>query len=551
MGGDYTEGLIGSPRFLNPILSPASDVDRDISQMIFSSLMKYNGASLDSEAALPAGANLVNDLVENYTISSDGKIYEARLKKRVKWHDGAPFNADDVLFTIQLIQNADYKSPLRINWLGIETEKIDDYAIRFKLKNAYAPFLHNLTFGILPKHIWKDISPANFSLSAYNLKPIGTGPYKFKSIKKDKKTSAVTLLELASYKDYHFSSGQNACGKNCGKTDQPNLKTVKFKFYKNEEDILAALNKKEIDGFGFFSAKNFSRIKFPEIFNTHLINLPRYFAIFFNQENNKVLADKNVRLALTYAVNKQEIIDKVLNGKGLAVNSPILPDLFGYQSLIEKKYPVFDLENAKALLEKNNWRDEDGDGWREKTTETTVNRKTTKETQKLKFTLLTTQRSELTDTANLLKEQWQKIGADVTIETKEIFDLQQNHIKPREYQALLFGEVLSIDPDPFAFWHSSQKRDPGLNLALFDNREADKLLEGARQEVNKDKRVQQYIKFQNLVVDETPVIFLYSPYYIYLVDKKIKNIDAKLVATPANRFNQVEKWHIKTKRQWK
>lgn len=521
VAGKYTEGIIGYPRFINPVLSSANDADRDLTQLIFSSLMKYDEKG-----------NLIPDLAEKYSILENNKVYEITLKKNIKWHDKKSLDADDVLFTIQLIQNVDYKSPLRINWLGVEIEKVNDLTIRLKLKNPYAPFLHNLTFGILPKHIWKDISVANFSLSAYNLNPIGAGPYQITNLSKDKKTGVVKSLDLESYKNYHFG--------------EPFVKFIKLKFYKDEGLAAEAFNKNEIDGFGFSSIKNLSKIKFPTLTNVYSFKLPRYFAVFFNQEKNKALNEKSVRLALSYATNKKEIIEKVLNGNGIIIDSPILPNLFGYN--IETKKYDFDLEAAKNLLETNNWKDTDQDGIREK--EFALDKKN-KEKVKLEITLLTTQRPELIEIANLLKEQWGKIGVKASVDIKEIFDLQQNYIKPRQYQALLFGEVLGIDPDPFSFWHSSQKRDPGLNLALYDNREADKLLEEERQESNPEIRIQKYTKFQNLVVDDVPVIFLYSPLYFYAASKNIKGIEGALMATPSNRFNQIENWYIKTKRAWK
>ena len=192
-GGSYKEGLIGSPQYINPILCQTYDTDQDISQLIFSGLMKYDSRG-----------ELVPDLAEEYAIGEEGKIYDFFLRKNITWHDGKPFNADDVIFTIQTIQNPEYRSPVIFNWNGVEIEKIDDYTIRFKLKNAYAPFLNNTTIGILPKHIWENISPPEFFLTQTNLKPIGTGPYKFTKFEKDRKGS-IKALYLQANKDYHLN----------------------------------------------------------------------------------------------------------------------------------------------------------------------------------------------------------------------------------------------------------------------------------------------------------------------------------------------------------
>jgi len=519
--GKYTEALVETPRYLNPVLSGASDTDRDISYLIYSSLMKYDN-----------NGQLISDLIDKYDILDDGKTYRIEIKRNIKWHDSKPLTTDDILFTIDVIQNADYKSPLRINWLGVETEKIDDFIFQIKLKNPYSPFLHNLTFGILPKHIWKDISAANFPLDTHNLHPIGSGPYKIKNLSKDKKTGAITSLKLEAYAKYHFH--------------RPNIKVIEFKFYKSESAAIEAFNQKKVDAIGLSSTSIINQIKKNKSANLYSFNLPRYFAIFFNQEKNKLLSDKNLRLALNYATNKKEIIKSVLDDNGLLIDSPIPSNLSVYNQNI-KKYE-FDLEKAKNLLSQNGWKDIDEDGIREK--EFAVDKKT-KETIKLEIIITTTEKQELIDIAELLKKQWLEAGVKVNIETKEIFDLQQNYIKPREYEALLFGEVLSINPDPFAFWHSSQKKDNGLNLSLYTNKSVDKLLEEMRQDSNQNTRAEKFIKFQNLVVEDAPVIFLYSPLYFFAVDKNIKGINESLITSPTGRFNNIDNWYIKTKRAWK
>lgn len=519
-GGKYTEGIIGAPRFLNPVLSSANDADRDLSQLIFSSLLKYDNRG-----------NLMLDIAESYSISSDGKIYDVILKKNIKWQDKTPLSADDVLFTIGLIQNLDYKSPLRINWIGITAEKIDDYHMRFSLNTSFSPFPHNLTFGILPKHIWKNVSAANFSLNPHNLNPISSGPYKLQKITKDK-NAAIKSLTLEINKNYYST--------------KPFIKNITFKFYNDENSLFDAYNKNEIDSFGFSQSKNISKIKYPNLVRIYSFTLPRYFAIFFNSDSNRALADKNVRIALNYATDKKSLIDKVLNGYGTIADSPIPPQLFGYDKNAPKY--EFDLGKAKAALDKSGWKDTNQDGIREK--EFAIDKKTT-EIVKLEITLITTPRQELTDVANLIKEQWSAIGVEVNIETKESLELQQNYIKPRRYDALLFGEVLGMDPDALAFWDSTQKKDPGLNLSLFDNKNVDTLLKEAREITDPIIRSQKYALFQSLVIADAPVVFLYSPFYFYAVSKNIKGVEEALIATPTGRFNQITNWYVKTKRVWK
>ena len=173
-GGKYLEGLVGSPRFINPIYAQGSDVDRDLVEIIFSSL--------------------VPDLTRELKVLEDGRVYEITLKDNVFWHDGEKLTADDVIFTIKTIQNPDYKSPLRANYLGIEVQKINDYALSLKIKDPYSAFWERLEdLKIMPEHIWQDISPQNFLLTNYNLKPIGSGPYQFKNLKQNGANVIVSL----------------------------------------------------------------------------------------------------------------------------------------------------------------------------------------------------------------------------------------------------------------------------------------------------------------------------------------------------------------------
>jgi len=173
-GGEYIEGIVGQPTHINPIISASNNADDDLSQIIFSSLFKY-----DSQGSI------TNDLADSYEISDDKTQYSIHLKKGVLWHDGQELTAADVLFTINLISDPAYKSPLRSNWQGIETSSSDDYSLNFQIKTPYTGFLNNLTFGILPKHIWESVAPEKFSLTDLNLEPIGSGPYKYSSFQKD------------------------------------------------------------------------------------------------------------------------------------------------------------------------------------------------------------------------------------------------------------------------------------------------------------------------------------------------------------------------------
>lgn len=508
-GGEYTEALVGQPRFINPILSQTNDIDADLSALIYSSLLKFD-----------KDGNLQNDLAESYEISEDKLTYTFHIKQNAKWHDGESLNADDIIYTVKTIQDDSYYSPLIANLKGVRAEKVDDYTVSFILKNTYAPFLNTLTFGILPKHLWEITGPSEFPLSEFNFQPIGSGPYQLEHFKKDKNGRIVSIELLASEEYYK---------------QKPYIEKIVFKFYQSEDDAISAFNRKEVKSINYVSPANTEKIVDLEGKNIYRLNMPRYYAVFFNQTQSKVLADKTVRLALSYAVDKDRMVTEILKGEGEVVNSPIPKQLIGYNPEVK----IYDhaVDHAKNILEEAGWKDTDGDGIREKGD------------MKMEFTLISPDWVDLTGTAEMLKEMWKEIGANVTVEITE--NIQEEHLQDRSYEAVLFGEILNYDPDPFAFWHSSQKKDPGLNLALYDNANADKILEEARKETNAETRAQKYKEFQNIVVEDVPAIFLYSPNYIYIQEKSIKGTELKNIVIPSDRFNNISNWYIKTKRVYK
>lgn len=509
-GGEYIEGIVGQPTHINPLLSASNAADNDLVQIIYSGLFKYNDAG-----------ELSNDLVENYEISDDKTEYTLHLRKNAFWHDGQAVTAADVLFTINLISDPTYRSPLRSNWQGIETTNLDDYTLNFKIKTPFVGFLDNLTFGILPKHLWESIAPDKFALTNLNLEPIGSGPYKYNSFQKD---SSGNILSYKLVANPNYFNGK------------PYISKISFNFYSDDSAIISAYNTKEIMGISNIAPKKISQLKLQQSTALHKFNIPRYFAIFLNQSKSIPLANDAVREALAYATNRQEIIDAILDGNGNPVYSPILFGMPGYNESDSARN--FDSAKAIEILDTNNWKP-DTDGIRKN------------KDVALEINLVTTDWPELSQTAEIIKTQWEKIGAKVSIAKLSVSDIQQNYIRPREYDALLFGQVLGANPDHYSFWHSSQKRDPGLNLSLFENSEADKLIENGRSEFDTNNRIAIYNEFQQKINAEIPAIFLYSPDYVYPVNKKIQGINVKNLPLPSGRFVNIDKWYAKTKRIWK
>jgi ABC-type transport system substrate-binding protein len=594
-GGIFVEGMVGFPNYLNPIYSIASDVDDSITNLLFSSLMKFEGK------------NLVPDLAEGYKVLEDGKVFEVSLKDNIFWSDGQKITSDDIIFTVKTIQNPETKSPLRNAWLGVDIEKISEKDFKFILKNPSYVFLENLTLKPIPKHVFENIPPANLSLSFLNLKPEGSGPYQLEKIERDK-DGKIILVEL--------KRNENYFGK------KPYIQKFVFKFFENEEKLLEAVKKKEIDG---FSQKEFQEIAGFEVLN---FKMPRYFAVFLNLER-KIFSEKEVREALNLGTDKREIL-KAISNKGEIINSPLLPEF----SFKKSEKTNFDLGKAKEILENAGYKDLDGDGilekivvkepsfqfksdlslgskgkeveelqkclakdpevypegevtgyfgnktkeavirfqekyrkdileplglekgngevrgkTREKLNQICFERK--EEKYVLKFSLTTAEDPILLKTAQILKKQWEKLGFGVEIKSYKIEDLKREIIPKKDYDALLFGQILGKIPDFFSYWHSTQIGENGLNLSNYQNKDVDKILEEVREEFDEEKRKEKLKKFEEILNKDCPAIFLYNPNYFYFVSEKVKGVKENFVSFPSERFWNVENWYIKEKRVWK
>lgn len=504
-GGQYIEGIVGQPLYVNPLLSQTSEADSDLTQLIFSGLFKYD-----------KDGNVVPDLVENFSVSEDQKTYTLNLKKDVTWHDGEPLKAQDVYFTYNVLQDPSYKSPIRQNLQGIEVVVNDDYSLTFNLKAPYVGFLENLTTGILPKHIWENIAPEKFALAEYNLHPIGSGPYIFSDFQKDSSGNILTFT-MGSNKNYYDSI--------------PYISKITFNFYPDDSALITAFNEKEVMGMGSIPPENIKDIKNLKSTNVNELVIPRYFSVFFNQNKSVVLANDEIRQALNMSVDRKQIIDVILHGKGVELSSPFFPQMKGFDQSLQIQTNI---EEANKKLEEAGWKME-GEVRKKGDTE-------------FVFELVTTDWPELNQTADLLKQQWAKIGAKVEIKVLSVSDLQQNYIKNREYDSLLFGQAISFNPDLYSFWHSSQKKDPGLNLSLFDNKDADSILENVRQQMDENARQEEFKKFQTILASEVPATFLYGRYYLFPTNTTLQGVETRNINNPQQRFVDVNKWYVKTKR---
>ncbi|MFA6339013.1 MAG: peptide ABC transporter substrate-binding protein [Candidatus Paceibacterota bacterium] len=515
-GGTLTEGVIGYPPFINPLLF-GSEPGNDLTALVYSGLMRTD-----------ENGNLIPDLAKDYTISSDGLIYTFTLKDNIYFHDGTPVTTDDIEFTIKKAQDSTLKSTKRANWDGVTVEKINDKQIKFTLKSPYAPFTENTTLGILPKHIWGNITSDQFTFSQFNIEPIGSGPYKISKIKRTS-SGLPEYYELTAFNNFALG--------------EPYIKNIIIKFYSDEKNLIAAYERGEIESMNSVSPSN-AKIFEKTGARIETSPLPRIFGLFLNQNQSPVLSYKEVRQALDMSVNREQIINEILQGYGVEDNSPIPRAVLESSTDKAKGTENNDqnIENAKTLLDKNGWKI-NSDGVR-------VKNISKKETKTLEFSISTSNSPELKTVAQILKTQYERIGAKVDVKIFEPGDLNQNVIRPRKYDALLFGEIIGRDLDLYAFWHSSQRNDPGLNIAQYVNPKIDKLLENGRLIYDKQKRLNQYKNFETEIKKDIPAIFLYSPDFIYIVPQKVKGFSIGGLAIPAERFNNVYNWYIETEKVW-
>lgn len=532
-GGQLTEGVVGLPRNVNPVIA-VTDVDKDLSALVYSGLTKNSGGKM------------VPDIAKSFTVSSDGLVYSFILKDNAQFQDGTELTSEDIAFTIQKIQNSALKSPKRADWKDVTVTIVSPKEIKFTLKQPYTPFISITSVGILPKHIWGSVSDEQFIFSNFNIEPVGSGPYKVSSISRDS-GGIPTKYTLSTWRGYYEKT--------------PYISTLIFNFYADQGKSIDALTSGYVDSVPSIGATDALRLSqnLSEPYDIISSTLPRNFGIFFNQSQSPILADKIVRQALSMSVDRDEIVRVALDGFASPTfglipptntdrsREPITPASTATStasSTVRAVPSEFSVNVSKAvtLLEKNGW----------KLNPSAVYEKTNKkDVQVLAFDLYTADTPDLKQTAEILKKQWSSIGAKVTVKVFESSELYQNIIKTRKYGALLFGEYVGQDKDLYAFWHSSQRIAPGLNIALYTNSKVDKLLENIRSAPNEESRDTIYTDLEEMIMSDFPAIFLFSPDFTYAVPKEVKGIVLRDITTPSDRFNSIGSWYVKTDNIWK
>ena len=502
-GGSFAEGIVGQPTFINPLIASGSDADAAAIELLFPPLGNY---------------------LESYTASPDRKTVSITLKKGLVWDDGKPLTADDVIFTVETAQDILVRSPNAGAWQGVIAEKTNDNEVRFTLREPYIFFEDVVRIlKIAPRHIFGVIPAANLRLSAYNLEPVGAGPWMWKGMKTER-NGFISQINLVSNPRYSGPA--------------PHITDFSLHFYPNAASAIDAFNARAIDGLGGIDTKDISALL--TLHRLVSLSLPRYYAIFFNQNTHPALKEKAVRQALAMAIDRKKITQGVFDNYAAAMEGPLTPQTEGYDADTYIKIPDA-MTRAQAILENNGWLVNPVDDIRYKTVG--------KDRLKLGFTAITPDLPFLMDTMKIVQAEWATIGVQLTISPMSPEDMQKGPLKTRNYEMAVFGNVLKGNPDIFAFWHSSQKFYPGLNLSLYDNKTVDMILTKLQKAEQPDKT--QLKKLQEIIRDDAPAAFLVNPNYLYAIPANLRGFETDGFVTSEDRLKDAGGWYVRTRRQFK
>lgn len=469
-GGKLVIGSIGEPTIFNDFYSTDTS-SSEISSKLYNGLVTFDN-SLKPQP----------DLAESWEFSPDNLKITVKLKKDVKWQDGQPFTADDVVFSYNIPRSKDYAGPRASDFEKIkDIKKIDDQTVEIDLSEPYAPIMSTLAYSILPKHILKDVPVKELDKNEFNTKkPVGTGPYKFVEWKSGE------YIKLTKNPDYFKGA--------------PHIDELFYKFVPDQNALIAQLQAGEVDIIGVPStdlqtvedwAKKSGKA---DVITTQALS---YTYLGYNMLN-PLFKDKKVRQALTMALDRKAIVEAVLNGDGKVANAPASPLSWAYNDQV----PTFDYdpEKAKQILADAGWKDSDGDGILDKGG------------KKFEFSLKTNQGNKARETiAQVVQQQMKKIGIQVDVQVLEWSAFINDNILKKKFDTTILGWSLGVDPDPSGIWHSKEAKDGGLNFISYKNPEADKLMDENTKILDLQKRKEVIDKINYMIADDQPYSFLYYP----------------------------------------
>jgi peptide/nickel transport system substrate-binding protein len=515
-GGSYTEGLVGEPRFVNPSFAATSTVDADLTRLVFSGLLRYDER-----------LGIVPDLAERYTTSDDGRTYTVTLREGLTWHDGEPLTADDVTFTFASLADPAVGSPLRPSVRGVAVEKLDERTARFALEDPYAGFPNLLTTGLIPRHVWGDVPAAEWRQRDENLQPVGSGPWQFNSLSRGANGSVAAYVLT------------RAVSPDRAERPQPFLERLIFRFYPDEEQAIAALRAQNIEGLALLGGGAEEALGRSKHLHLYDLRLRGATAVFFNLTLSSPVSDRAVRQALRSAIDKRLLVLEILPRQATVIHGPFAASLLGADADIPTA--VYRPDEADALLAKAGW-------------QSIGAIRQNKKGETLGLTLTVLDREPDRSVGGFIQRAWRAVGVETKIDLispATAAHVQQTVLRPRAYEALLYTTAYGATIDPYPFWHSSQRVDPGLNLSAFSSEQADQAIELGRRALTTAAQQRAYAELQRRIFDEAPAIFLFAPIRRYAVSDRLRGVLVDEIGAPADRFNSLSRWYVKTKTRFR
>lgn len=497
----YVEAIVGSPARVNPLFAPLNDTDRDLAALVFSGLTRLSGEG-----------EVLPDLAKGWKISEDGRTYTFELRRDVSWHTGVAFTAEDAVFTYDLLADPDLPSDPNLGqlWRQVSCTAPDDYTVQCELPEPFAPFLSHTTIGLLPKHILEGATGATIADSPFNQAPVGTGPFRLAQLDQSK---AILRADPTYY------------------GEAPGLDEIELRFYPDSSTAAAALSQDEVQGLLLgpdANQEDFDLLTSAPGLRAYTANRARLQILFLNN-SQPPFDDKALRQAVALTINVDDIIGKLLGGRAVRADSPLVPGTWAYNPELEPR--PRDPDKARSLLNEAGWRTADS-GVRQK------------EGEELRISLMTDQDRLRGALAQEIANQLAEVGIQVTVAAQGS-DLLRDFLAPRQYQAAIFGWDPVPDPDPYPVWHSSQVEPPeDGNIAAYQSEDADRVIEEARQTTDLDKRQALYYTFQQKFQEDVPSVLLYYPVFTYFVAEEIQNVELGTLFQPSSRFANVTQWTV-------
>ncbi|MFC2054899.1 peptide ABC transporter substrate-binding protein [Chloroflexota bacterium] len=511
-GGAYTEALIGSLGRLNPLFDAANPADRAVNRLLYSSLIHF-----DSRGSAQS------DLTESFGISQDGTVYNLSLRNEAVWHDGIPVTSDDVIFTIELMQDENIPQPpdLQDFWSQIEVGALNEKTLQFKLPEPFAPFLDYLTFGVLPKHLLGNLTAQEIINAPFNLDPVGSGPYQFDEFQME--NEEVTGVALSAFNDYY--------------DQKPFIEEVFFQYYPDSTSAFGAYQEGEVMGISEITPDVLDSALKESDLNLFTGRRSRLNLILLNLDIPSLpfFQDPLVRRALLMGINRRWIVDRLLGGQAIIAHGPVFPESWAYYEGIEQL--SYDSEAAVELLKEAGYTipAEGGDV-------------RAKEGVLLEFEMVYPEGEEYGQIAESIQKDWQKLGVQVDLKPVSHDELLNDSLEPRTYEAALVELNLdrSPDPDPYPFWHQAQITG-GQNYSGWNDRQASEFLEQARVLVSQVDRTKRYRNFQVRFASEMPALPLYYPVYSFGIDQQVQGVSMGPLYEPSDRLNTITSWYLVAK----